>query len=56
MDLTVRVVEYHVNIDEATTPELFCLITDLLDHETHPAELLANAYKWRWDGWRNRTA
>jgi hypothetical protein len=48
--LTVRVVEYHVNIDEATTPELFCLITDLLDHETHPAELLAKAYKWRWDG------
>ncbi|HEX2808936.1 MAG TPA: transposase domain-containing protein, partial [Kineosporiaceae bacterium] len=28
--LTVRVVEYHVALDGATTPELFCLITDLL--------------------------
>jgi hypothetical protein len=48
--LTVRVIEYYVSIDEATTPELFCLVTDLLDHDTHPAELLAKAYRWRWDG------
>ncbi|MGH3569903.1 MAG: transposase [Pseudonocardia sp.] len=48
--LTVRVVEYHVDIDGATTPELFCLLTDLLDHHTHPAHLLAEAYRWRWDG------
>ena len=34
--LTMRVVEYHVSIDGATTPELFCLVTDLLDHTTHP--------------------
>ena len=26
------------------------LFTDLLDHETHPAPLLAAAYRWRWDG------
>jgi hypothetical protein len=48
--LTMRVVEYHVDIDGATTPELFCLVTDLLDHTTHPAHLLAQAYRWRWDG------
>jgi hypothetical protein len=28
----------------------FCLVTDLLDHTTHPAHLLAEAYRWRWDG------
>lgn len=50
MSLTVRVIEYHVALDGATTPELFCLITDLLDHEVHPAHLLAAAYRWRWDG------
>ena len=33
--LTMRVVEYHVLLDGATTPELFCLVTDLLDHH-HP--------------------
>jgi hypothetical protein len=48
--LTMRVVEYHVSIDGQTTPELFCLLTDLLDDDTHPARLLAEAYRWRWDG------
>lgn len=48
--LTLRVVEYHVTLDGQTTPELFCLLTDLLDHHTHPARLLADAYRWRWDG------
>jgi hypothetical protein len=48
--LTVRVIEYHIDIDGATTPELFCLVTDLLDHHTHPAHQLAQAYRWRWDG------
>src|SRR4249920_1114656 len=46
--LTMRVVEYHVLLDGQTTPELFCLVTDLLDHTTHPAHLLADAYRWRW--------
>jgi len=50
MSLTVRVIEYHVTLDGQTTPELFCLVTDLLDHTVHPAGLLAAAYKWRWDG------
>jgi hypothetical protein len=48
--LTVRVIEYHITLDGATTPELFCLVTDLLDHVEHPAHLLAEAYRWRWDG------
>jgi len=48
--LTMRVIEYHITLDGATTPELFCLLTDLLDHHTHPAHLLAGAYRWRWDG------
>ena len=48
--LTVRVIEYHISLDGQTTPELFCLITDLLDHTTHPAHLLADASRWRWDG------
>ena len=46
----MRVIEYHVLLDGATTPELFCLVTDLLDHHTHPAHQLAGAYRWRWDG------
>jgi hypothetical protein len=50
MSLIVRVIEYYVSLDAALTPELFCLITDLLDHHTHPARLLADAYRWRWDG------
>ena len=28
----------------------FCLVTDLLDHHTHPAHRLEQAYRWRWDG------
>jgi hypothetical protein len=52
--LTVRVIEYHVTLAATTTPELFCLITDLHDHVEHPAHLLAAAYRWRWD--RSETA
>jgi Transposase DDE domain len=48
--LTVRVIEYYITLDGQTTPELFCLITDLLDHIEHPADQLAHAYRWRWDG------
>ena len=48
--VTMRVIEYLITLDGQTTPELFCLVTDLLDHTTHPAHQLAAAYKWRWDG------
>jgi hypothetical protein len=48
--LTLRVVEYLVSLDGASTPELFRVVTDLLDHTAHPAHQLAEAYRWRWDG------
>lgn len=48
--LTVRVIEYHVTVAGRDAPELFCLITDLLDHAAYPAEVLATAYHWRWIG------
>ena len=48
--LTMRVLEYYITLDGQTTPELFCLVTDLTDHQTHPGQWLAEAYRWRWDG------
>ena len=46
----VRVIEYWVEVEGQDVPELFCLITDLTDHQAYPAGGLAAAYKWRWDG------
>jgi hypothetical protein len=48
--LTVRVIEYQVSIAGQDTAELFCLITDLHDHDACPAAVLAQAYHWRWTG------
>jgi hypothetical protein len=48
--LAVRVIEYHVSVAGRDAPELFALITDLLDHAAYPAEVLAAAYHWRWIG------
>jgi hypothetical protein len=48
--LVMRVVEYTVSIDGADAPELFCLVTDLLDDTAYPAKTLAAAYHWRWIG------
>jgi hypothetical protein len=48
--LTVRVIEYHVTVAGRDAPVLFCLITDLLDHDAYPAQMLAAAYHWRWTG------
>ena len=41
--LTVRVIEYTVTVAGRDAPELFCLITDLVDHDAYPAgeEVLA---------------
>jgi hypothetical protein len=55
--ITVRVIEYTVHTstaEEAKEPaeessELFCLVTDLLDPEAHPALDLAGAYPMRWE-------
>jgi hypothetical protein len=35
--LPVRVIEYLITVAGQDAPELFCLITDLLDHARHPA-------------------
>jgi hypothetical protein len=48
--LDVRVIEYTVSVAGRDTPELFCLITDLADHQAYPAGMLAAAYHWRWIG------
>lgn len=50
LTLRVRAVEYWVSIAGTDAPELFCLITDLHDHHAYPAQVLAEAYHWRWIG------
>jgi hypothetical protein len=51
--VTVRVIEYTVHTapaagGQATTSEVFCLVTDLLDPERYPALDLACCYPERW--------
>ena len=48
--VTVRVIEYWVTVEGQDVPELFCLVTDLMDIHEYPAAKLAALYKWRWDG------
>ena len=48
--VTVRVIEYWVDVEGQEVPEMFCLVTDLMDWEDYPAPELAALYKWRWDG------
>ncbi len=48
--ITVRVIEYFADVEGQEVPEMFCLITDLMDWEDYPAAELAALYKWRWDG------
>jgi hypothetical protein len=44
------VIEYQVSVAGRDAPELFCLLTDLTDHQAYPAGMLAGAYHWRWIG------
>jgi len=46
----VRVIEYFIDVEGQEVPEMFCLVTDLMDWEDYPAPELAALYKWRWDG------
>jgi hypothetical protein len=46
----VRVIEYFIDVEGQEVPEMFCLVTDLMDDEEYPASELAALYKWRWDG------
>jgi hypothetical protein len=48
--MEVRVIEYYADVEGQEVPEMFCLITDLLDWQEYPAIGLARLYKWRWDG------
>ncbi len=48
--VTVRVIEYDVHVEGQEVPELFCLVTGLMDITEYPALELAGLYKWRWDG------
>jgi hypothetical protein len=48
--VTVRVIEYWVTVEGQEVPEMFCLVTDLLDRREYPAADLAALYRWRWDG------
>jgi Transposase DDE domain/Insertion element 4 transposase N-terminal len=48
--VTVRVIEYWVTVEGQEVPEMFCLVTDLMDYREYPAADLAALYKWRWDG------
>ena len=50
LTITVRVIEYFVDVEGQQVPEMFCLVTDLLDWEEYPARELAGLYKRRWDG------
>jgi hypothetical protein len=46
----VRVIEYWVDVEGQEVPEMFCLVTGLMDWEDYPAPELAALYKWRRDG------
>jgi hypothetical protein len=48
--IAVRVIEYWADVEGQEVPEMFCLVTDLMDDEEYPAPELAALYKWRWDG------
>jgi hypothetical protein len=48
--ITVRVIEYDADIEGQDVKEMFCLVTDLLDWQEHPALELSGLCKWRWDG------
>ena len=48
--VAVRVIEYWVTVEDQEVPEMFCLVTDLMDWEDYPGPELASLYKWRWDG------
>jgi hypothetical protein len=46
----VRVIEYYADVEGQVVPEMFCLVTDLLDWEDYPGPELAALYARRWDG------
>ncbi len=51
--LTVRVVEYDVRKPDASTSELFCLLTTLTDEQHYSKHDIAGLYPHRWSRRRN---
>jgi hypothetical protein len=45
--VTVRVIEYYADVEGQDVPEMFCLVTDLMDITEYPAAELAALYRWR---------
>ena len=54
--VAVRVIEYFADVEGQDVPEMFCLVTDLMDIQEYPGPGLAALYKWRWDGLGARAA
>jgi hypothetical protein len=48
--IAVRVIEYWVTVEGQEVPEMFCLVTDLMDWEDYPGPELAALYARRWEG------
>jgi hypothetical protein len=46
--LTVRVVEYDVRKPDASTSQLFCLLTTLTDEQQYSKQDIADLYPHRW--------
>jgi len=46
----VRVIEYGAEVEGQQVPEMFCLVTDLMDWEDYPGPELAALCRRRWDG------
>ena len=43
--VAVRVIEYWVTVEGQEVPEMFCLVTDLMDWQDYPGPELASLYK-----------
>ncbi len=43
----VRVIEYCADVEGQVVPEMFCLVTDLMDYQDYPGPGLAALYAWR---------
>jgi hypothetical protein len=54
--IAVRVIEYWVTVEGQEVPEMFCLVTDLMDWEDYPSAELAALYKGGGTGRRPRCA
>ena len=54
--MTVRVIEYFIDVEGQDVPEMFCLVTDLTDIAEYPGPELAALYSGGGTGRRPRSA